>query len=264
METKRITKRTVNKNSDRGNRGFTLIELLVVIAIIALLLSILMPSLTKAKEQARRLICQSNVKQMGMANLLYAQDNDDTICPMRRSYSPYTFIQEFLDEYIWMDRAGRLESEGDESVYYCPSAYNLHVRKGQTYWNPLGSSFGYNKYSVPHTIWTGSVLIDPGFEVRLSQLKTPSESMWFGDGYWCGVYWSGQISAYPENLGGSPPELVHSGGKSAMFFFFDGHSEHYREEDMVLNPTSPHKSTFWWPYGVNMGNSYIVKNNYIL
>ncbi|HEG44159.1 MAG TPA: type II secretion system protein [Phycisphaerales bacterium] len=59
--------------------AFTLIELLVVIAIIALLLSILMPSLEKAKGVARAVICQSNLKQWGVIVPLYAGDNGDTL-----------------------------------------------------------------------------------------------------------------------------------------------------------------------------------------
>lgn len=59
-----------------ANRAFTLIELLVVIAIIALLLAILMPSLRKAKEVAREMICKTNLKQYGLCGILYLQDND--------------------------------------------------------------------------------------------------------------------------------------------------------------------------------------------
>lgn len=57
-------------------RGFTLIELLVVIAIIALLLSILMPALNKAKDQARRMICKSNLKQWGIICQTYTMENE--------------------------------------------------------------------------------------------------------------------------------------------------------------------------------------------
>ncbi|MCK5172862.1 MAG: prepilin-type N-terminal cleavage/methylation domain-containing protein, partial [Planctomycetes bacterium] len=60
-------------------KGFTLIELLVVIAIIALLLAILMPSLQAAKKQARAIICRSNIRQIGLAAYLYAEDNDTYI-----------------------------------------------------------------------------------------------------------------------------------------------------------------------------------------
>jgi len=53
--------------------GFTLIELLVVIAIIALLLSILMPALNSVKERGRRAVCMSNLRQLALANIMYAQ-----------------------------------------------------------------------------------------------------------------------------------------------------------------------------------------------
>ena len=63
----------------RKRNGFTLIELLVVISIIALLLSILMPSLTAAKEKARRIVCASNERQLTLAWIQYAGDNNDTM-----------------------------------------------------------------------------------------------------------------------------------------------------------------------------------------
>jgi len=64
--------------------GFTLIELLVVISIIALLLAILMPSLQKAREQAKKVVCQSNLRQLGIGVFTYAADDQQAkleICP---------------------------------------------------------------------------------------------------------------------------------------------------------------------------------------
>ncbi len=58
-------------------KGFTLIELLVVIAIIAVLISILLPALSSAREQARRIVCQSHLKVINIAFDLYAEDYDD-------------------------------------------------------------------------------------------------------------------------------------------------------------------------------------------
>jgi prepilin-type N-terminal cleavage/methylation domain-containing protein len=67
----------VNPQRRATNRdGFTLIELLVVISIIAVLISILLPSLQSARESAKTIVCRSNIRQVGLAMHMYAQDND--------------------------------------------------------------------------------------------------------------------------------------------------------------------------------------------
>ena len=68
-------------------RGFTLVELLVVIAIVGILASLLLPALSRAKTKARNIACVSNVKQLDLALLMYAADNEDQAAPRR--FIPY-------------------------------------------------------------------------------------------------------------------------------------------------------------------------------
>jgi prepilin-type N-terminal cleavage/methylation domain-containing protein/prepilin-type processing-associated H-X9-DG protein len=70
----------------RCRAGFTLIELLVVIAVIAILAAILFPSFARAREKARQTVCLSNLKQIGLATAMYAQDWDDVLPPANQVY----------------------------------------------------------------------------------------------------------------------------------------------------------------------------------
>src|SRR5688572_20345096 len=71
-----------NSRFDRSRRpAFTLLELLIVIAVIALLTSLLLPALHKAKSKARSVICLNHLKQWGLATHLYIADNDDYLPP---------------------------------------------------------------------------------------------------------------------------------------------------------------------------------------
>ncbi|NMA39879.1 MAG: DUF1559 domain-containing protein [Lentisphaerae bacterium] len=81
---------TSKTSRSRHQQVFTLIELLVVIAIIAILAAMLLPALSKAREKARAIACTSNLKQMGLSWLMYADDHDGIILPLNVLHPPYT------------------------------------------------------------------------------------------------------------------------------------------------------------------------------
>ena len=90
-------------------QGFTLIELLVVIAIIAILAAILFPVFARARENARRSSCQSNLKNIGMGIIQYTQDSDELYLPEQNSDNK-TFVT-MLQPYV-----------KSQKLFVCPSA----------------------------------------------------------------------------------------------------------------------------------------------
>ena len=173
--------------------GFTLIELLVVISIIALLLSILMPSLSKAKSVARRVVCQANEKQLHLGWTTYSLDNNNELAtPVRQGTNPwwegqwpYRFTGYLHDLTAESHDIGRPEWKG--TAMYCPAAKN--IKPPEIYYEAI--TYGLNAFLGGTWDKNGNLITRSGSydknavtKLKMTQIRRPVGTMvWADAGY---------------------------------------------------------------------------------
>lgn len=215
--------------------AFTLIELLVVIAVIAVLMAILMPALNRAKEQGKRAACLSNLKQLTLAWIMYADDNDDNL--VNGDTGEYSIHS---NETPWVLRdwdAGMTDRQKEMAIrngalwpytkelrlYKCPTVGKI-VRSGaqeeifRTYsvadsmncknWDDMNAKMIKKRMDIKHPAYRIVFLDDGG--------TTPSAL-----GGWT-VYTN-------QEQWWDPPPVRH--GDGTTFSFADGHSDYHKWKD---------------------------------
>jgi prepilin-type N-terminal cleavage/methylation domain-containing protein/prepilin-type processing-associated H-X9-DG protein len=215
-----------HKSSIINSDGFTLIELLVVISIIALLMALLLPALSRARQQARAVVCQSRLRQLGLNFSMYAQENDGRMGKWN------------IDD-VWrlITRNGSL---GYTKLALCPSAatpllYDIRqpYHKGETFhpypWlmgrPDLYGSFGFNDWIGRRTgtTLTGSE-VEAGHWYTCDVKQTSRIPVFFDSSTKGATPWS---TDRPPEYEGEPPTYTpdmrnlcinrHNGGINMLF-----------------------------------------------
>ena len=188
-------------NAQLKSKAFTLIELLVVIAIIAILAALLLPALSRAKQRAGGTACLSNVKQIGLASRMYADDHADAL--PRSAHQGASWVAT-LQPYC----AGT-------NLWRCPRDTNPSRRY----------SFALNDYLLPPA--AGST--EPDYS-KSTQVPTPTDTFWLGE---CDEKYvnNDHFHFSPANDGDYAPAnfkseiAVQRHLTAANYLFVDGHAQ---------------------------------------
>ena len=227
-----------NQCSERFATGFTLIELLVVIAIIAVLMAILMPALNRAREQGKRAVCLSNLKQLTLAWILYADNNDDKlVCGDTGEYtSMYNnpnlpFNKSHYKETPWVLKDWRTDDINVKRDAIIDGALFPYSKNLRLYKCPTGVRGELRTYAVVDAMnaknWDdmGAVMLK-----RRTEIPRPVERFVFLDDGGVGDAHLGGWTCYVnEERWWDPPPIRH--GVGTNFSFADGHSEYWKWRD---------------------------------
>lgn len=158
----------------RPNHAFTLVELLVVIAIIAVIVSLLLPSLSLAREQSRSIVCRNVLRQYQMANLIYASNYGGFYVPVKDGPVKWHGNAEYRD-YLGIPGLSGFGKVLRGNI--CPSSAAAYAAPVNGYIYPISLSYGMNVSAWPTATLNPTAFV--GYHERM--IVRPSEHMAFAD-----------------------------------------------------------------------------------
>jgi len=223
----------------RGVSAFTLIELLVVISTVSLLLALLVPALAGARSQARDLVCRANLRQLTVAGLGYAAENDGAFVPAARDMLEnagrhrWHGVRDSLDEPFDPARGPLAGYLADGQTKECPIrvAYTNAQDWNRNFERGCGG-YGYNLTYLGSRLWDQSVKNIEQFEraytrtAHLEEVAKPAATLMFAD-----TAMATGTDTLIEYSFAEPPFAVWGGALMADFYMSP--SLHFRHRDCV-------------------------------
>ena len=186
-----------------NRKAFTLVELLVVISVIALLMGLLMPALSAARSQARSVVCKSNLRQLLIANIGYATENEDFYVPAGEDmYNPMGGLcrwhgkrKTVNDEFDPM-KSPLAAYIADGNIKECPGKPRL--TKGGSWAESFekgGGGYGYNMAYIGSRLWQKGIDWKDSYRMttKMSEVRMPANTLMFGD---CAMLMNEQLIEY--------------------------------------------------------------------